>query len=91
MAIKRVHAKIYGRVQGVGFRYYARNSALELGISGWARNNWDGSVEVMAEGEEGKLARFLGVLREGPPRAEVEGIEYEWLEPENMSGRFYIK
>lgn len=78
-------------MQGVGFRYFTREVALELGVSGWVRNTWDGDVEVMAEGEEGRLARFVGMLREGPPRAEVEGIDVTWSEPENISGRFYVR
>lgn len=91
MAVKRLSAQIHGRVQGVGFRYFTREVALELGVSGWVRNTWDGDVEVMAEGEEGRLARFVGMLRDGPPRAEVESIDVTWSEPENISGRFYVR
>lgn len=90
MAVKRLSARIHGRVQGVGYRYYARETANELGLTGWARNTWDGDVEVVAEGEEGRLARFIGLLREGPQRAEVTDIDVTWEEPKHISGRFYV-
>ncbi len=90
MAIKRVHAKISGRVQGIGYRYYAQKIAREMGISGNVRNNWDGTVEIVAEAEEGLLARFIGMLRQGPPRANVTEIDYTWHEPEGLSGSFYM-
>jgi acylphosphatase len=45
----RLHARVIGRVQGVGFRYYVLNAAIELGLTGWVRNRRDGSVEVVAE------------------------------------------
>ena len=90
MAVKRLSARIHGRVQGVGYRYYARETANELGLAGWARNTWDGDVEVVAEGEEGRLARFIGFLREGPQRAEVTDIDIKWEAPENITGRFYV-
>ncbi|MHB0999155.1 MAG: acylphosphatase [Armatimonadota bacterium] len=90
MAVKRLSARIEGRVQGVGFRYYTRDIAKELGLTGWVRNTWDGDVEVMAEGEEGRLARFIGMLREGPPRADVTNIDFKWEEPANEYDRFYV-
>lgn len=90
MAVKRLSARIHGRVQGVGFRYYTREVARELGLTGWVRNTWDGDVEVMAEGEEGRLARFIGMLREGPPRAEVSQIDTSWSDPTNEYDRFYV-
>ena len=52
--------KVYGRVQGVGFRYSARYCALELGLAGWVRNEWDGSVEMEVQGRKG---RYTGLCR----------------------------
>lgn len=58
----RKHLRFYGRVQGVGFRYYAVNKANQLGLTGWVKNLPDGSVEMEAQGAEAaidELIRFL--------------------------------
>ena len=91
MADKRLSARIYGRVHGVGFRYFTREIACELGVVGYVRNASDGAVEVVAEGNEGLLARLLGMLREGPSHAEVTDIEVSWEEPTGEFDRFYVK
>jgi acylphosphatase len=91
MAKKRVHVEIHGYVQGVGFRYFARETANELGLIGWVRNRSDGAVEVVAEGEEGRLARFVGLLKQGPFRADVESTDVTWSEPTGEFDRFYVK
>jgi len=69
-----VHAKIYGRVQGVGFRYSALRQAERNGIAGWVRNNFDDTVEVVCEGEKIKVDAFLKWLQKGPPAAHVSKI-----------------
>ena len=56
---QRIRAIVHGRVQGVGFRYSARQQAAALGLSGWVRNCWDGTVEVEAEGPADIVAQFL--------------------------------
>jgi acylphosphatase len=66
---------ISGRVQGVGFRYFAQRAARELGVTGWARNLDDGSVEVHANGSRKQLDDFEARLRKGPPGADVRGFE----------------
>ncbi len=66
---------VRGRVQGVGYRYFARRSAQALGLSGFVRNLPDGSVEVLAEGGEDALARLEQALREGPAFAAVDSCE----------------
>lgn len=58
----RKHIKFYGRVQGVGFRYSAYYNAQMLGLTGWVRNEWDGSVEMEIQGTEGQIQRFLTQL-----------------------------
>lgn len=58
------HILYSGRVQGVGFRYTVRETAAELGLTGWVKNLWDGRVEVMAEGEEDSLKDFLSRVDE---------------------------
>lgn len=57
--MKRLTIKIYGQVQGVGFRYQARETANKLGIHGWIKNSSDGSVEAVLEGEENNLKEFI--------------------------------
>jgi acylphosphatase len=77
MGYKRLEAKIYGRVQGVGFRYFTEVKAETLGITGWVANLWDGTVKVVAEGPEDKINEFLSALWKGPRLAVVEDIKYD--------------
>jgi acylphosphatase len=65
---------VEGRVQGVGYRYFAMREAETLGVAGFARNLADGRVEVLGEGSEEALAAFEGRLREGPGFARVSGL-----------------
>lgn len=82
--------RVRGRVQGVGFRYFARQRADRLGIAGFARNLPDGSVEVIAEGEAEALAAFEDTLHEGPSFADVEGVERAEIPLRNDRG-FYVR
>ena len=66
---------VRGRVQGVGFRYFAQQSAASLGLTGYTRNLDDGRVEVYAVGPEEKLSQLAGLLHTGPRWAEVRGVE----------------
>jgi acylphosphatase len=66
---------VRGRVQGVGFRNFAQRAAVDLGLSGYARNLDDGRVEVYASGPEDKLRDMAGLLRRGPSWADVRGVE----------------
>jgi acylphosphatase len=76
--VKRLHAIVRGRVQGVGYRASAAAQARHFAVAGWVRNQPDGSVEVMAEGEEPAVLRFLDYLRRGPGGARVTHIDTEW-------------
>ncbi len=67
--------RISGRVQGVGFRWWTSRLAKRLDLSGWVRNQEDGSVEVRAWGEPGRLAELERQLRRGPPGSRVDAIE----------------
>lgn len=80
MAKKRLFLKIFGEVQGVNFRYYAREKARKLGLAGWARNMEDGTVECEVEGEEEALKKFLERAKAGPSWARVEKAEERWGE-----------
>lgn len=69
------HVLVSGRVQGVGFRWFARERAQELGLAGWVRNLPDGKVELSLEGEESAVRAMLAWLAKGPPAARVTGVE----------------
>lgn len=66
---------VYGRVQGVGFRWFVLRQAERLGLTGLARNLRDGSVEVIADGTEAALAELERALEQGPRAAHVERVE----------------
>jgi len=66
---------IKGRVQGVGFRFFAEEAARREGISGWIENRPDGAVEAFAEGDETAVARFGQALRHGPRLARVDAVD----------------
>ena len=69
--------KIYGKVQGVGFRYYTQQKARELSISGFVQNKPDGSVYVEAEGEEENLDAFILWCNDGPGWARVTKVQVQ--------------
>ena len=77
-ADKDIHSRRYvvrGRVQGVGFRWFVEREAHILGVTGWVRNNADGSVEVLAMGTRDQLAGLRSRLREGPRAARVDDVQ----------------
>jgi acylphosphatase len=74
----RLHAVIEGYVQGVGFRAFVQDQAIRMGLSGWVRNRWDGSVEVVAEGDRSTLEKLLTALYRGPRGSQVMGVNPEW-------------
>jgi acylphosphatase len=76
-----LRAVVHGRVQGVGFRFFAQDEAAKLGLTGYARNLSNGrSVEVVAEGPTPSLDRLLASLRRGPSMAYVEKVDASWGE-----------
>ena len=82
---------VSGRVQGVGFRYFAQDAARREGLHGYVTNQDDGTVEVMAEGEAEALERFERKLRQGPSRSRVENVMIDEIEPTSLSGGFIVK
>ena len=72
---------VRGRVQGVGFRWFAEHESRKLGIAGWVRNNIDGAVEVLAMGSEQQLAALSAKLRQGPRAARVDDVKEMPAEP----------
>ena len=85
------YARIRGIVQGVGFRYAARQEARRLGLYGWVRNDTDGSVEVVAEGPPGALNAFEAWLRRGPPGAVVQEVTKQNRKPSGAYSLFTIE
>lgn len=68
------HLQIYGRVQGVGFRFHTQHKAQELGVTGWVRNRPDGSVEAMAQGTPEVVEAMIAWARRGPSSAAVSEV-----------------
>jgi acylphosphatase len=88
---QRLHAQIYGGVQGVSFRYYTVLAAQEIGVTGWVRNLDDGSVEAVAEGTPGQLRHLLDFLRRGPSAAQVSKVDVNWLQSSAEFSDFHIR
>jgi acylphosphatase len=76
--IVRLHVRVTGLVQGVGFRAHVVGSARELGLTGWVRNVGYGSVEAVAEGERQQLERLGAAVRAGPRGSRVDETTVEW-------------
>lgn len=69
--------QVHGRVQGVGFRAFARDAARSLGLAGWVANDWEGAVTGRAEGPPETLEVFRQRLAEGPPWAHVTRVDWD--------------
>lgn len=86
----RLTAFVHGQVQGVGFRWWVRSRALELGLEGHATNLRDGRVQVVAEGREADVDKLLGLLREKPSTTKrpgsVEAVVEQYAAPRGESG-----
>jgi acylphosphatase len=91
IAERRLHARVLGRVQGVGFRYFVMSAATELGLSGWVRNRRDGSVEVLAEGDFDKLKSLVGVLERGNRSSAVMEVKTNLQPASGEFSSFYVR
>ncbi|MFP4498952.1 MAG: acylphosphatase, partial [Vulcanimicrobiota bacterium] len=80
-----VFLKIEGVVQGVGFRYFTRQNAQAIGLTGWVRNAPDGSVETVLEGEEHEVQEMIKRLKQGPASSRVDNVDIQW---EDYQGEF---
>jgi len=90
MSEERIHLIVHGRVQGVAFRYYTQDKAVELGVVGWVRNRRDGAVELVAEGDKSKLDDLIGWTHSGPTLARVDRVDETWEEFTGDFSRFII-
>ena len=88
---KRLEATVYGRVQGVNFRYYAEQEARRLRLTGWVANQSDGSVRVVAEGPQADLERLVAFLHIGPPAAAVDEVTLAWSEAAGGFTHFSVR
>ena len=87
----RLDAKVVGRVQGVGFRYFVLREAMALGLDGWVANTVDGAVRCVAEGRHDLLEILLERLREGPAAAIVERVNEAWMPATGTLGGFSVR
>lgn len=89
---RRIQAKIYGRVQGVGFRAFVLHQAQALDLAGTVRNVYFPSrhVDVVAEGPQPELQSFISLLHQGPPMSRVDKIDLAWSNPTGTPAHFRI-
>ena len=86
MANKRVQLLVRGRVQGVFFRASAQREARRLGVTGWVKNRADGSIELLAEGEEEAIKEIVGWANHGSSAARVDHVDVRWR---GYTGEFF--
>jgi acylphosphatase len=79
------HLVVHGTVQGVFFRASAEQEAARLGVGGWVRNRADGTVEMVAEGDDEAVEALVRWAHEGPARASVTGVDVTDREPEGFT------
>ena len=91
MSGKHVQLRYEGRVQGVGFRFTAVNIARELGVTGYVRNEPDGSVLVEAEGPEDQLKAFQRRIHSSPPGRHIRDEHAVWSEPAGEYKEFNVR
>jgi acylphosphatase len=89
--MKRLHAIVIGRVQGVFLRDFVRGQAERMQVTGWVRNLPDGTVEVLAEGEDDAITFFLTLLSRGSSHAHVEDVQATYTEVSGEFSGFHIR
>jgi len=87
----RLEATVSGLVQGVFFRQSTQMIASRLGLGGWVANQSDGSVRVIAEGDESALRQLLDYLHHGPPGARVDHVEANWADASEGFHQFRVR
>ncbi len=87
----QLHIIVSGKVQGVGYRYFSQMKAVQYGVTGWAKNLPDGSVEILAIGTNDQLEPFIGDLRIGNPFSKIEDLKITESEKTEDFHSFTIK
>ena len=87
----RLDATVFGRVQGVGFRYFVLRHATALGLRGWVANTPAGGVRCVAEGPRDQLERLLERIGVGPESATVERVSEAWMPATGALGSFEVR
>lgn len=88
--MKRVHLIVSGDVQGVGFRTWVHRLAQDLHLTGWVKNRNDGTVEIVAEGEQTDLEELMKRCRRGPNQSWVKSVDSEWSQTSGTWGGFEV-
>ncbi len=91
MPVKSVYIVAKGRVQGVGFRYFAQYKAEHLNIYGWVRNTSEGKIEIEATGEAENMNAFIDWIKIGPSRAIIQSISVSEFTPARTFTNFTIR
>jgi acylphosphatase len=91
MSKVRAQLKITGRVQGVFYRQSTMETANRLGLTGWAKNCLDGSVEAIFEGEKAAIDQAVEWCKQGPPAARVKDVTVDWQDYVGEFGSFGIR
>ena len=89
--IRRLEAVVHGRVQGVGYRMFVVDTAMNLELRGWVANEPGGAVRTIAEGPEPRLLELIRALRAGPPSARVDRVDETWSAPTGAFGHFTVR
>jgi acylphosphatase len=87
----RLNAIVEGRVQGVGFRYFTQERAVFLELTGWVRNRWNGTVELVAEGPKTDLEILLKAVQRGPRAGTTQNVKYNWGKAHGEFNSFHIR
>ena len=88
---RRVHIFYSGRVQGVGFRITAEETAQAMGVVGWVKNLRDGRVELVVEADEAVLQRFLSAIRSGSMKNFISQVDVSWSNASDTFNEFEIR
>lgn len=89
--MQRIHAIVYGRVQGVGFRYSTQAEAMRLNLTGYVRNRPNGTVEIVAEGHPSAIGQLLEWANQGPPAAAVNQVDITYGSVNGEFSQFTIE
>ena len=88
---KQIEATVEGRVQGVGFRASTVRVAKRLSCTGWVRNNTNGTVTCVAQGDDDQLQQMIDFLEDGPPTARVTSVNVDWQGVSDVFEDFSIR